>query len=244
MSWTEHAAEALARAADSSAVAAPFAALLGGALTALNPCVLAMVPLMVGFAAGIAGRQAESAPDRRIWPRTLAFSLVFVAGFALELALLFAVLGPAVQWISAAWWEYILAAICVVVGAHLLGVLRLPAIPVPGAVSRTAGFAGALILGFLFGLISLPCTGPVLLLLIGLVPEIGPARAGSLLFLYGVGHCLLIVVVGTSVGIAGALIRSTRVQATARRLRQGAGALILAAAAWMLLSRWIQSRIG
>ena len=235
MNWTEHAAEALARAAEGSAVAAPFAALLGGALTALNPCVLAMVPLMVGFAAGIAGRQAETAPGRRIWPRTLAFSLVFVAGFALELAVLFAVLGPAVQWVSAVWWQYILAAICLAVGAHLLGVLRLPAIPVPGAVSRTAGFAGALVLGFLFGLISLPCTGPVLLLLIGLVPEIGPARAGWLLFLYGVGHCLLIVAVGTSVGVAGSLIASTRLQTAARRMRQVAGVLVVGAGVWMLV---------
>lgn len=235
MGWTESAAEALARAVEGSAALAPLAAFLGGALTALNPCVLAMIPLMIGFSAGLAGRQAEQAPGQRVWPRTLAFSLVFVAGFALELVLLFAVLGPAVRWVSAGWWEYVLAAICLAVGLHLLGVLRVPAVPLPTAATRTAGVLGALVLGFLFGLVSLPCTGPVLLLLIGLVPQLGPARAGALLFLYGLGHCLLIVVVGTSVGAASALVGSARLQTAARRLRQGAGILILAAAAGMFL---------
>jgi len=235
MAWTESAAEALARAAEGSAALAPLVAFLGGVLTALNPCVLAMIPLMIGFSAGLAGRQAEHAPGRRVWPRTLAFSLVFVAGFALELALLFAVLGPAVQWLHAGWWEYVLAGICAALGLHLLGLLRLPAVPLPAAATRTAGVVGALLLGFLFGLVSLPCTGPVLLLLIGLVPELGSARAGILLFLYGVGHCLLIVVVGTSVGAASALVGSTRLQTAARRLRQGAGILVLGAAAWMIL---------
>jgi cytochrome c biogenesis protein CcdA len=93
---------------------------------------------------------------------------------------------------------------------------------------------GALIFGFLFGLISLPCTGPVLLLLIGLVPQIGAARAGMLLFLYGLGHSLLIVVAGTSVGAATALIQSKRLQTGARRVRQAAGVLILGGGVWLL----------
>jgi cytochrome c-type biogenesis protein len=212
---------------------APVVAFLGGVLTALNPCVLAMVPLMIGFAAGIAGHEIER--GRRVWPRTLTFAAVFVAGFAIELALLFTVASAGGRWLDAGWWEYVLIAICAVLGLHLLGVLRIPPVPMPAAISRGAGAGGALVLGFLFGLVSLPCTGPVLLLLIGLVPKLGPARAGTLLFLYGVGHSLLILVVGTSVGIATALVRSRRLQVTALRLRQGAGVLVLVAAAWMLL---------
>jgi len=235
MSWAESAAEALARMAEGSAAFAPLAAFLGGGLTALNPCVLAMVPLMIGFAAGIAGQEIEVSRHRKVWPRTLAFSLIFVVGFAIELALLFTILSAGAQWLHAAWWEYVLIAICAVLGLHLLGVLRIPPIPVPATISRGAGVGGALVLGFLFGLVSLPCTGPVLLLLIGLVPKLGPARAGALLFLYGLGHSLLIVAVGTSVGFATTLVRSGRLQLTARRLRQAAGVLVLGAAAWMLV---------
>lgn len=235
MSWTEQASEALARVAEGSAVLAPLAAFLGGALTALNPCVLAMVPLMIGVTAGLAGRRAEAAPQRRIWPRTLGYSLVFVAGFSLELVLVFVMAGPLVGLLGAAWWKYVLAAVCALLGAHLLGLLRVPAVPVPDRLTRTAGLAGVLVLGFMFGLVSLPCTGPVLLLLIGLVPQVGAARAGTLLFLYGLGHCLLLIAVGTSVGLAGALINSTRLHNAARRVRQGAGVLVLGAAAWLVL---------
>jgi cytochrome c-type biogenesis protein len=235
MGWTEQASEALARAAEGSAWLAPLAAFLGGALTALNPCVLAMIPLMIGVTAGLAGRTVEASPHQRVWPRTLGFSLVFVAGFALELAILFSIAGPLAGLLGAAWWKYVLAGICALLGAHLLGLMHVPAIPVPDRLTRTAGLAGALLLGFLFGLVSLPCTGPVLLLLIGLVPQVGAARAGTLLFLYGLGHCLLIVAVGTSVGLAGTLIGSTRLNRAARRIRQGAGVLVLAAAAWLVL---------
>lgn len=235
MSWTEQASEALARAAEGSAALAPIAAFLGGALTALNPCVLAMIPLMIGVTAGLAGRTVETSPQRRVWPRTLGFSLVFVAGFALELAILFSIAGPLAGLLGASWWKYVLAGICALLGVHLLGLLHVPSIPVPQRLTRTAGLAGALVLGFLFGLVSLPCTGPVLLLLIGLVPQIGAARAGTLLFLYGLGHCLLIVAVGTSVGLAGTLIGSTRLNQAARRIRQGAGVLVLVAAAWLVL---------
>ncbi|MEI8082194.1 MAG: cytochrome c biogenesis protein CcdA, partial [Actinomycetes bacterium] len=112
MGWTEQASEALARAAEGSAALAPIVAFLGGALTALNPCVLAMIPLMIGVTAGLAGRTAEAAPHQRVWPRTLGFSLVFVAGFALELAILFSIAGPLAGLLGATWWKYVLAGIC------------------------------------------------------------------------------------------------------------------------------------
>ncbi len=235
MPWIERLSETLASVIESSAFLAPFAAFLGGALTALNPCVLAMIPMMVGLAAGVAGRAAESVPGAKVWKATLRYSLVFVVGFALELVLLFTLFASAAGWLQADWWSYVLAGICAIVGLHLLGLLPIPAIPLRPNASRLAGTMGALIFGFLFGLISLPCTGPVLLLLIGLVPEIGATRAGFLLFLYGLGHSLLIVVAGTSVGAATALIQSKRLQDGALWVRRGAGVLILGGAIWLLV---------
>jgi len=234
MPWAEQLSEALARVIQQSAILAPFAAFLGGALTALNPCVLAMIPLMVGLAAGITGRSAASVPGARVWPRTLGFSLLFVMGFALELALLFTLFSATAGLLQAAWWKYVLVGICGVVGIHLLGWLPIPAIPLPARASRLVGVVGAIGFGFLFGIISLPCTGPVLILLIGLSPEIGPARAGMFLFLYGLGHSLLLVAAGTSVGVAAALLKSERLQRGAGWLRKVAGVLILGSAGWIL----------
>ena len=229
MDVLENLSEQLASVIAHSPALAPLAAFLGGALTALNPCVLAMVPLLVGFSAGLVGRGAAERP----WPRTLGFSVLFVVGFALELALLFTVFSSGSGLLSAPWWRYVLVGVCLVAALHLLGWLRLPAIPMPSAVARTAGALGALILGFVFGVVSLPCTGPVLLLLLGLVPRIGPAAAGGLLFAYGLGHSLLLLVAGTSVGVAAALARPGRLQTAARWVRRGAAVLILVGAAWL-----------
>jgi cytochrome c-type biogenesis protein len=226
----ESLSERLAAVIAHSPALAPLAAFLGGALTALNPCVLAMVPLMVGFSAGLVGRGATERP----WRRTLGFSALFVGGFALELALLFTVLSGATAILVAPWWRYVLAAVCAVTALHLLGWLRLPRIPMPPAAARAAGALGALTLGFVFGIVSLPCTGPVLLLLLGLVPQIGAAGAGALLFAYGLGHSMLLLVAGTSVGAAAALARPGLLQTSARWLRAIAAVLILAGGAWLL----------
>jgi cytochrome c-type biogenesis protein len=225
----EKLSEQLASVIAHSPALAPLAAFLGGALTALNPCVLAMVPLLVGFSAGLVGRGAAERP----WRRTLGFSVLFVVGFALELALLFTVFSSATALLGAPWWRYVIAGVCLVAALHLLGWLHLPAIPMPSVVAHMAGALGALTLGFVFGVVSLPCTGPVLLLLLGLVPRIGPAAAGGLLFAYGLGHSLLLLIAGTSVGAAAALARPGRLQTAMGWVRRGAAVLILAGGAWL-----------
>ena len=229
MDFLEGLSEQLAAVIAHSPALAPLAAFLGGALTALNPCVLAMVPLMVGFSAGLVGRGANERP----WRRTLGFSLLFVGGFALELALLFTVFSGATAILSGPWWRYLLVAVCAITALHLLGWLHLPSVPLPPAAARAVGALGALTLGFVFGIVSLPCTGPVLLLLLGLVPRIGAAAAGGLLFAYGFGHSLLLVVAGTSVGAAAALARPGRLQTATRWVRVAAALLILAGGAWL-----------
>ena len=75
------------------ALAAVFA---GGLLTASNPCVLAMVPLMMSFVAG----SKEEKPGVL---KAFSFSLVFVLGLAVTFtALGIGVLGAAA--IEATWW--------------------------------------------------------------------------------------------------------------------------------------------
>ena len=47
------------------------AVFIGGALTASNPCVLAMIPLVIGFVGGYEGLSG--------WRKSFGFSLVFVS---------------------------------------------------------------------------------------------------------------------------------------------------------------------
>ncbi|HNV70618.1 MAG TPA: cytochrome c biogenesis protein CcdA, partial [Candidatus Ozemobacteraceae bacterium] len=95
----------------SSTWLAPAAAFGGGVLTALNPCVLATVPLIIGVVGGYA--QGDGA-----WKRALGFSFFFVFGFALELAVLFSVSAAFAPYLTGPSWKYVIAAICFFLGLH------------------------------------------------------------------------------------------------------------------------------
>jgi cytochrome c-type biogenesis protein len=204
---------------------APLAALVGGLLTAANPCVLAAAPLMVGYVAG----QEK---------RTVARSFLLSLTFALGLTLTFGLMWYGVSWLGDQvpryWWKYIAAAVCVLMGLHLLGWLPIRIPGAGGLKPRQRGFIGALILGALFGLVSLPCAGPVLAALIVVTPLYGQKLGVLLLAAYSLGHCALIIAGGTSIGLVQRLADSkgwTRGTAWLRRL---AGVLIAGVGLWLL----------
>ncbi|NLI74873.1 MAG: hypothetical protein GX442_00360 [Candidatus Riflebacteria bacterium] len=203
----------------SSSWLAPAAAFGGGVLTALNPCVLATVPLIIGVVGGYA--QGEGA-----WKRAAGFSFFFVVGFALELTVLFSVSAAFAPYLSGPHWKYVIAVICFLLGLHLLFEFQIPALANMPA-GKWGGILGVTVLGFMFGLVSMPCSGPVLMLLASLVPEIGIPKAGTLLFLYGLGHSVLILVAGISVGTVQALADSKGMTKAVTVIKKIAGVLII-----------------
>lgn len=221
-SWTE----SLLGIIQSSLWLAPVAAFLGGLLTAANPCVLAMVPLMVGYVAG---------QEDRTVGRSFLLSMVFSVGLTTMFALLFLATWAASSLLRADWWVYIAAAICLLMGLHLLGFLQWQIPGVAGIHPTRRGYVGAFLLGLLFGLVSLPCAGPILLALLALVPLRGVAFGGLLLVSYGLGHCGLILLGGTSMGAVQSLIDSKGWNRGVEWTRRGAGALMLLTGIVLLL---------
>lgn len=207
---------------------APVAAFGGGVLTALNPCVLATVPLIIGVVGGYA--QGEDS-----WKRSALFSVFFVFGFALELAVLFSVSAAFAPYLTGPQWKYVIAVVSFLLGLHLLFEFQLPAVA-SYPMGKWGGLVGVTILGFMFGLVSMPCSGPVLMLLASLVPEIGVAKAGTLLFLYGIGHSVLILVAGISVGTVEALAQSRGMNRAVTVMKKVAGVLILGVGVYFLRS--------
>jgi cytochrome c-type biogenesis protein len=200
------------------------AAFLGGALTASNPCVLVMIPLMVSF---VAGRD-----ERGLGPaRAFAYSLVFVLGLGatfVALGMIAALAGSLYGDVSGA-WRWIVAGVCLVMGLHLAGAIRLP-IPAPvRAQPKATGVVGALGLGLLFGLVSAPCAAPMLIVLLTYIATAGASVAygGLLLLMYALGHSVLILLAGTSMGIARKIIESRRLTRATDIMRRLAGALIV-----------------
>jgi cytochrome c-type biogenesis protein len=203
------------------AVAAVF---LGGVFTAASPCVLAMIPLTMSFVAGQEGR----APGPL---RAFLFSLVFVAGLSIAftaLGMTAALLGTLYGDVSGA-WTWVVAGVCLIMGLHLLGVLNFT-IPMPLSVQpKIRGMAGALIMGLLFGVVSAPCAAPILVVLLTYLAGSGASVAygAMLLLVYALGHSVLILVAGTSMGLARKLIDSRGFSQAAGLMRKGAGLVII-----------------
>jgi len=200
------------------------AVFVGGALTATAPCVLVMIPLMISY---VAGRREDGIGARRAF----GYSAIFVLGLAIAFTLLglFAALAGRLYGDIPGWWNYLVAAVCVVMGLHLLGVVRIP-LPAPARIRpRTGGALGAFLLGFLFGLVSSPCAAPVLVILLTYLAgsDSSPAFGAFLLFVYAVGHSMLVLVAGTSMGAARSLIESRRITRGTDILRRIAGGVIL-----------------
>ena len=218
-------AEQLAQIMETNPWLAPLAAMLGGLLTAANPCVLAAAPLMVGFVAG----QENKSVARSFW-----LSLTFAIGLTMMFGLIWFGVWSASSLIPAAWWKYVAAAVCLIMGLHLLGAIHFT-VPTPAGVQpKQKGFIGALLLGLLFGLISLPCAGPVLGALIVVTPLYGTAFGIMLLVAYSLGHCGLVIAGGTSIGFVQRVADSKGWTRGAGVLRKIAGVLIIGVGLWAL----------
>lgn len=223
----EQLSENLAQVIQSNPWLAPAAAFAGGLLTAANPCVLAMVPLMVGYVAGQESRSVR---------RSFLLSLTFSIGLTMMFAVLFLATWAASSVLKAGWWPYVAAAVCLFMGLHLVGLLDFR-IPAPAGVQpKQKGFIGALLLGLLFGLVSLPCAGPVLLALLAIVPLSGAAFGAVLLVSYSLGHCGLVLAGGTSMGFVQRLADSRGWSRGAGVLRRVAGVLIVFVGIYLLFA--------
>lgn len=221
----ERLSENLANIVQSNPWLAPAAAFAGGLLTAANPCVLAMVPLMVGYVAG---------QENRSVGRSFLLSLTFSIGLTMMFAVLFLATWAASSVLKASWWTYVAAGVCLLMGLHLVGLLRFH-IPAPaGLQPKQKGFIGALLLGLLFGLVSLPCAGPVLLALLSIMPLKSAAFGAILLVAYSLGHCGLVLIGGTSIGMVQRLADSRGWSRGADVLRKLAGTLILLVGVFLL----------
>jgi cytochrome c-type biogenesis protein len=213
---------ALTRLVEQNVWIAPFASFLGGVLAASSPCILVMIPLAMAYVGGYG--------DAQSWRYNLSLSLVFVAGLAITftaLGLIAAFMGSLLGDVGR-FWPYAVAAVCLVMGLHLLGVFNFE-LPLPTRFkTQKKGMVGALLLGLLFGVVSTPCATPILACLLVYIAAKGIYAYGALLlFVYALGQGFLIIVAGTSMGMAKGLLESRHLQRAGSVLRKVAGVVII-----------------
>lgn len=185
---------ALSHAVEGSAGLALGAAFVWGALSILlSPCHLASIPLIVGFI---------DQQGRITMRRAFVISLLFAVGILITIGVIGAITAAAGRMMGdvGRWGNYGVAVLFFVVGLYLLELIRLPMAGIVQPGLKRKGMLAALILGLVFGVALGPCTfaymAPMLAVTLRLASTNLPYGI-LLLLLYGVGHCLVIVLAGT-----------------------------------------------
>lgn len=185
----------LTRAVEGSPAIAFGAAFAWGILSIiLSPCHLASIPLIVGFI---------DEQGRISTKRAFATSTLFAVGILITIAAVGVITAAAGRMIGdvGRFGNYLVAVIFFVVGLHLLDVIPMPWSG-PGRIgTKRKGMLAAFIIGLVFGIALGPCTFAFMAPVIGLTLK--KASEGhlfygvSLLLIYGIGHCSVIVLAGT-----------------------------------------------
>lgn len=182
--------QTLTKALAAGSIAAFPLALIGGLIAGVNPCCLALYPAAAGVSCSGEGQTFK---------RPLGSAVAFVLGVALSIALL----GSLAAYIGhvavmSAPVKYAIAFLPILIGVHLLGWIRVPLIT-PKAFRP--GLSGAFGTGLLLSLIIGPCGTPVLASVLSYAAyKQSFLYGGMLLFLYGIGNSLPLVLVGTAAG--------------------------------------------
>jgi len=193
---------------------------IGGIFSSSSPCVLATIPLVIGYVGGY------SEGNRR---KALLYSLVFILGLSLTFTILGAIaslIGGLFGMISRTWY-FIIGGVAIAIGLHLIGIYSLN-IPTPvNLQSKRRGIVGAFLLGALFGIVSSPCATPVLALILAFVAAKGEVAYGtSLLFVYALGHCALIFLAGTAAGFVENFVQSKGIASITNWSKRIGGAIV------------------
>jgi cytochrome c-type biogenesis protein len=185
----------LTHAVEGSPTIALSAAFIWGILSILlSPCHLASIPLIVGFING-QGRISTR--------RAFVISTLFAVGILITIATIGVITAAAGRLLGdvGKFGNYFVAVIFFVVGLHLLGVIPMPWSGSGRVGMKRKGMLAAFIIGLVFGIAVGPCTFAYMAPMLGVTFKLASTNLsyGILLLLtYGIGHCSVIVLAGTS----------------------------------------------
>lgn len=205
----------------------PLIALAAGVLTSLTPCSLSTFPLVIGYVgAGKSGRRSA-----------FFYSLMFCLGMTVTFTGIGVILSLLGQQLSAmgSWWYLILGFLMIFMALVMWDVVKLfPTCGVRQTTSKKGGL-GAFLLGLLGGAFASPCATPVLTAILATVSSGIHLGIGiAMLLAYSAGNSILIVAVGTGIGAANQLGKSSRFAAAGKWVRIVLGAAILALGLYLL----------
>ncbi len=185
----------LTNAIESTPLIAIGAAFVWGALSViLSPCHLASIPLIVGFI----DEQGKISTRR-----AFVISTLFATGMLVTIGAIGVITAAAGRMMGdvGKYGNYFVALIFFLVGLHLLDVISIPWSGPRQVGMKCKGVLAAFILGLVFGIALGPCTFAYMAPMLGVTFKLATTNllyGVFLLVVYGVGHCSVIVLAGTS----------------------------------------------
>jgi len=204
-----------------SAIAALGCFIWGMVSVLLSPCHLASIPLIVAYVGG---------QQRTLQPRQAGF---YAAAFTLGLFITIAVIGIVCALLGRMlgdvgnWWQILIGLILVWVALGMLGVEKCS---VSGSLLyrlNLRGMSGAFALGLAYGVLSGSCTFGFIAPILAIITIQQKVATGILfIILFAIGHCLPIVVAGSSTATVRRLMENSKWQGAGNWFRKGAGMVV------------------
>ena len=223
--------DALGRAVVGHAAIASVAAFVWGILSlVLSPCHLASIPLIVAFIDGQGNLTVR---------RAFGLSTLFAAGLLMTIALIggvTAALGRMMGDIGP-WGNWTVAFVMLIIGLYFLDVIPLPFPDAAHPRLQRKGPLAALMLGLIFGIALGPCTFAYMAPMLAVTFREAATNLSYglwLLLLYGVGHCLGIVLAGTFTELVQQLLHWHTRSRGAVWLKRACGVLIVLAGLYLM----------
>ena len=203
------------------AVAAAGAFVWGLVSVMFSPCHLASIPLIVAY---VGGQETAVNPRKANW-----YAGAFTVGLFITIAavgVICALLGRMLGDVGI-WWQVLVGGVLIWVALGMLGV---QACSMSGSLLyrfNFRGIPGAFGLGLAYGILSGSCTFGFIAPILAIVTVQQKIVAGSvMMILFALGHCLPIVVAGSSTAMVRRLTESSAWQGAGQWFRRGAGVVI------------------
>jgi cytochrome c-type biogenesis protein len=186
-----------------------------------SPCHLASIPLIVAYVGG----QESLVKPRQAAHYAVAFSVGLFITIAL-IGIICAFLGRMLGDVGN-YWQILVGVILIWVALGMMGV---EACSTSGSLLyrlNLRGIGGAFVLGLAYGVLSGSCTFGFIAPILAIITVQQQVATGVLFItLFALGHCLPIVIAGSSTAMVRKLIENQAWQGAGLWFRKGAGALI------------------
>jgi cytochrome c-type biogenesis protein len=208
---------------------------LWGAISVLfSPCHLASIPLIVGYVGG---------QEKMVHPRQAGiYSVLFTSGLFITIALM----GFACAWLGrmlgdvGSWWQILVGIVLIWVALGMLGVEKCS---LSGSLLyrlNLKGKWGAFLLGMAYGVLSGSCTFGFIAPILAIITVQEKVATGLILIvLFALGHCLPIVIAGSSTAAVKKLLENSSWSGAGIWFRKLAGTTIAILGGYFILTPFL-----